>query len=144
MNRFCIILCLLALSFTKVSSQILLTDSIADIKFQDVDTHLNFIETFDCVGGEVVYQGSHDYYVVETAKGFTVCELYYGRLSVGDRLYGELNSYSFKYIFNKSSNSEVKVWIDDFMLSKDSAIKCLGSKGRLNPEDQKAFDSSQQ
>lgn len=143
MIRFCIVLCLLAFSFLPVFSQVILSDSIPDIKFQDVDAHLHFTETLDCVDGEVVYQGSQDYYVIETAKGFTICELYYGSLSVGDLLYGELNSYNFKYIFNKSSNSDVKVWIDDYMLSKDSAIKYLGSKGRLSPEEQKAFNSSQ-
>ena len=85
----------------------------------------NYEETDDCVDGVVVYEGSDDYYIIETRRGLTVCETYSGWLSKGDKVRGELNKYNFKYILNKNRDSEVKIYIEDYMQSEESSIKCL-------------------
>ncbi len=102
----------------------------------------NFEETNDCVDGVVVYEGSGDYYIIETRKGLTICETYSGWLSEGDKVRGELNKYNFKYILNKNSNSEIKIYIEDYMLSEASALKWLGEHDHLKRRDQDYFDSN--
>lgn len=91
----------------------------------------SYKETNNCVEGVVVYEGTRDFYIVETRKGYTVLERYRGRLDEGDKVRGELNRYNFKYLFNRTRNSEVKVYIEDYMLSDKKAIELLGEKGGL-------------
>ena len=104
----------------------------------------NYEETNDCVEGVVVYEGDDDYYIVETRKGYTVLERYSGRLYEGDKVRGELNKYNFKYLINRNNNSEVKVYIDDYMLSDDDALEKLGEDNHLKSDDQSAYDAHQQ
>ena len=102
----------------------------------------NYEETDDCVDGVVVYEGSDDYYIIETRRGLTVCETYPGWLSKGDKVRGELNKYNFKYILNKNRDSEVKIYIEDYMLSEESALKWLGEHDHLKSSDQDYYDSN--
>ena len=101
----------------------------------------NYQETDDCVDGVVVYEGSGDYYIIETRRGLTVCETYSGWLSEGDKVRGELNKYNFKYILNKNRDSEVRIYIEEYMLSEESAIKWLGEHNHLKSRDQDYYDS---
>lgn len=101
----------------------------------------NYEETDDCVDGVVAYEGSGDYYIIETRRGLTVCETYSGCLSEGDKVRGELNKYSFKYILNKNRDSEVKIYIEDYMLSEESAIRWLGEHNHLKSRNQDYYDS---
>lgn len=102
----------------------------------------NYEETDNCVEGVVVYEGDDDYYIVETRKGFTVLERYSGRLDEGDKVRGELNKYNFKYLINRNRSSEVKVYIEDFMLSDDDAVEWLGKNNHLKSDDQRAYDAN--
>jgi len=102
----------------------------------------NYEETDYCVEGVVVYEGNNDYYLVETRKGYTVLERYSGRLYEGDKVRGELNKYNFKYLINRNGNSEVKVYIDDYMLSDDAALEWLGKNKHLKSDDQRAYEAN--
>jgi len=100
----------------------------------------NYEETNDCVEGVVVYEGRDDYYIVETRKGYTVLERYSGRLDEDDKVRGELNRYNFKYLINRNKDSEVKVYIEDYMLSDDKALEWMGENNHLKSRDQEAYD----
>ena len=102
----------------------------------------NYKETDDCVEGVVVYEGNGDYYIVETNRGYTVLERYNGRLDEGDKVRGELNKYNFKYLINRNKDSEVRVYIEDYMLSDKSALEWLGEHNHLKNDDQRAFDAN--
>lgn len=104
----------------------------------------NYEETDNCVEGVVVYEGAGDYYIVETKKGYTVLERYSGRLDEGDKVRGELNKYNFKYLINRNKSSEVKVFIEDYMLSDSRALEWLGEHEKLKDDDQSAFDANNQ
>lgn len=104
----------------------------------------NYEETDNCVEGIVVYEGDDDYYIVETKKGLTVLERYSGRLDEGDKVRGELNKYNFKYLINRNRSSEVKVYIEDYMLSDDDAVEWLGKNNHLKSDDQRAYDANNQ
>ncbi len=105
-------------------------------------SHLsNYEETDDCVEGVVVYEGEGDFYIVEARRGYTVLERYNGRLDEGDKVRGELNRYNFKYLYNRNNDSEVKVYIEDYMLSEDSALEWMGDNDHLKSDDQEAYDS---
>lgn len=97
-------------------------------------------ETSDCVEGVVAYEGDDDFYIVETRKGYTVLEVYSGILYEGDKVRGELNKYGFKYLINRNRDSEVKVHIEDYMLSDSNALEWLGKNDHLNDKDQRVYD----
>ena len=70
-----------------------------------------------------------DWFLAEDASGFVLMEWYGGNdPDKGDSLVGELHSFGMKTIFNLRSDSEVRVWIEDFMLSKESALEGLYEK----------------
>lgn len=100
----------------------------------------NYEENSNCVNGAVVYEGTGDYYVIETQVGYTIAETYIGWLSEGDKVRGELNRYGFKYLIKNRSN-EVRVYIEDFMLSKESSIKWMGEHHKLKSRDQSDYDA---
>ena len=102
----------------------------------------NYEETSDCVEGVVVYEGKSDYYIVETRKGYTLLERYSGRLYEGDKVRGELNKYNYKYLINRNNDSEVKVYIVNYMLSVDRALEWLGEHEKLKSDDQEAYDAN--
>ena len=102
----------------------------------------NYEETDACVEGVVVYEGTGDYYIVETRRGYTILERYSGRLDEGDKVRGELNKYNFKYLINKNKKSEVRVYIEDYMLSDDNALEWLGEHDHLKYDDQRAYDAN--
>lgn len=104
----------------------------------------HYEETSNCVEGVVVYEGDDDYYIVETSLGYTVLEVYSGILYEGDKVRGELNKYNFKYLINRNRKKEVKVYIEDFMLSDDDAIEWLGEHDHLDDDDQEVYDANKQ
>lgn len=93
----------------------------------------------DCEG-IVVYEGRGDYFIVETRRGYTVLEVYNGILYEDQKVKGELNSYNFHYILNVNRDSEVRVYIEDYMLSAERALDWLGSHNKLKYSDQEAYD----
>lgn len=88
-------------------------------------SYYNYEETDDCVDGEVVYEGNDDYYIIETRRGYTICERYSGRLFEGMNVRGELNCYKFRYIINKFNDDEVRIYIEDYALSESEAIEWM-------------------
>ena len=100
----------------------------------------NYEETDDCVEGEVVYEGEGDYFIVETRKGYTVLERRSGRLSEGHKVRGELNKYRFKYLYNRNRESEVRVYIEEYKLSEESALEWMGEHDHLKSRDQEIYD----
>ena len=102
----------------------------------------NYEETDDCVGGEVVYEGNDDFYIIETRRGFTILEVYSGILYEGNKVRGELNRYGFKYLINRNRDSEVRVYIEDYMLSDDEALEWLGDHDHLDDDDQRIYDEN--
>lgn len=74
---------------------------------------------------EVVYRRTGcDYMILENPRGSVVGEWYSGRdPSEGDTLEGDLNHYGFKEAVNNINGSRTKLWIDDYMLSKSSAME---------------------
>ena len=106
--------------------------------------YVNYEENSNCVDGVVVYEGRGDYYIVETNKGFTILETYSGFLSEGDEIRGELNKYNFTYIIKINNDSEIKVYIEDYMLSDERALEWLGEHDRLEDSDQDEYNKSKE
>lgn len=76
------------------------------------------------------YPAGCDYFIVESSLGYSLMQHYYGFDPYeGDTVYGDLNSYSFKDLTTSSGNS-IRVWIDDYMLSKSRALEKYYSKCR--------------
>ena len=75
-------------------------------------------------GVVVFYKSGCSYYIVEDNMGYTLLEWYGGNdPSEGDTLVGDFNTYGMKDIYNLTADAETKVWIEDFMLSKDSVLE---------------------
>ena len=75
-------------------------------------------------GVVVFYKSGCSYYIVEDNMGYTLLEWYGGNdPSEGDTLVGDFNTYGMKDIYNLTVDAETKVWIEDFMLSKDSVLE---------------------
>ena len=79
--------------------------------------------------GIVVYACS-SHYVVETYGGYVLLEWYGGADPVkGEGIFGDLHSYGFKDLVLIERKSETRAWIDDYLLSRDSVLSKLRSKG---------------
>lgn len=87
--------------------------------------------------GEVIWEGNEcDFYIIETSKFFVLVEWYRGSLYEGDKVKGDLHSYNFKYLTNLSrSNSEVKVWIEDYWFSKERCFEWLKEEEKCGFEE---------
>jgi hypothetical protein len=79
------------------------------------------------VEGIVIWEKNGcDYYIIETNKFFVLVEWYKGKLYEGDKVVGQLHSYNFKYLINKSrNNAEVKVYIENYWFTKEECFKWL-------------------
>ena len=72
----------------------------------------------------VFYKSGCSYYIAENTMGYLLLEWFGGNdPTEGDTLVGDLNTFGMKDLYNLNSNSETKVWIDDYMLSKDSVLE---------------------
>lgn len=75
-------------------------------------------------GVVVYYKSGCSYFLVETSMGYALLEWYGGYdPSRGDTVAGDIDSYGMKTIYNLTADRETRVWIDDYMLSKSSAIE---------------------
>lgn len=80
--------------------------------------------TFAAKGLVAYYKSGCDYYIVDASMGYVLLEWYGGNdPSEGDTLVGDFESYGMKTIFNISTDSETQVWVEDYMLSKDSVLE---------------------
>ena len=75
--------------------------------------------------GFVVLRNSRcDYFVVETLLGYDLLEWYGGNDPArGDELVGSFEEYGFHDIYNITAGQELRVWVEDYWLSEDSAIE---------------------
>ena len=79
----------------------------------------------------VYYKSGCDYYIVETNRGYALLEWYGGNdPNEGDAIVGDYESYGMKNIFNISADSETRVWVEDYGLSKDRIIEKYYEKCR--------------
>ena len=80
--------------------------------------------------GVIVYKKSGcDYFIVETNRGFALLEWYGGYdPDTGDVLVGNYESYGFKDIYDATADRELRVYVDDYLLSKDSVIEKYNDK----------------
>lgn len=85
----------------------------------------NFEPSDRDVPGQIVYEGSNDYYIIEDNYGYVIAESYSGWPSEGDQVYGNLNSFGFKWVVNTRAEKEYKFWIEDYGLSRDNAIRWM-------------------
>lgn len=74
----------------------------------------------DCPAGS-------DRMIFETRSGYVLAERYSGIFLEWWRVYGDLHSYGFKNV--KVNNNDARVYVEDYMASKDVAIRwCFGEK----------------
>jgi hypothetical protein len=74
----------------------------------------------DCPAG-------NDKMIFETRSGYVLAEQYSGTFLEGWRVYGSLHSYGFKNV--KVNNNDARIYIEDYMASKDKAIEwCFGDE----------------
>ncbi|HXF49068.1 MAG TPA: hypothetical protein VNL73_06550 [Verrucomicrobiae bacterium] len=75
--------------------------------------------------GEVVYKSSScDYFIVETPSGFALLEWYGGNDPYkGDIIVGDFEEFGFQDIYNITADSELRVWVEDYWLSKEDAVE---------------------
>ncbi len=75
-------------------------------------------------GVVVLYKSGCSYYIVETNMGYAILEWYGGNdPSKGDVLAGDYETYGMKDVYNITADTETKVWVEDFWLSKTRAIE---------------------
>ena len=79
---------------------------------------------FAAEGEVILKKGGCSYFIVETNMGFAILESYGGNdPSEGDILVGDYESYGMKNIYNRTADAELKVWVDNYWLSKSRAIE---------------------
>lgn len=67
--------------------------------------------------GVVVWEGC-DYVIVETRSFFVLIENYYSKdIRKGDIVYGDLHGYGFENIYNKRTDTEQRVYIENYWTS---------------------------
>ena len=86
-------------------------------------------EALGAQGAVVLRVSGCDYYVVETNMGYAILEWFGGNdPSTGDVLVGDYESYGMKDIHNLTVDSESRVWVEDYFLSKNRALEKLQDK----------------
>lgn len=80
--------------------------------------------------GEVVFKKSGcDYFIVETNMGFALLEWFGGNdPDKEDVIIGDFESYGMKDIYNNTAESKLRVWVEDFWLSRANALEKLYDK----------------
>ncbi|HAT68390.1 MAG: hypothetical protein A2481_03255 [Candidatus Yonathbacteria bacterium RIFOXYC2_FULL_47_9] len=92
---------------------------------------ISFLNASSIKGTSLGEFSSCDYYLIEDISGdYSLVEWYGGGLTPdsGDIVVGELHSYGFKDLYNITRDNSTRVWIDDYMLSEDSATEKLIDK----------------
>lgn len=75
--------------------------------------------------GVVVFiKSGCSYYIVETPMGYALLQWFGGSTPFrGDVLVGDYESYGMKEIYNVTRDSETKVWVDQYWMSKDRIVE---------------------
>ena len=78
---------------------------------------------FAARGAVILYKETCNYYVVESAEGYTVLKWTDGpRPQEDDIIVGDFESYGLKYVLSVLSDARMTVWIEDYRLDKSRAI----------------------
>lgn len=95
--------------------------------FTLLQTSFQMTPTTTPIKGEVIWEGKGcDFYIIETSQWYVLVEVYSGTLYEDDIVEGELHSYNFKYLKNKSrGDREVKVWVENYWSSKERCFEWL-------------------
>ena len=93
--------------------------------FSNVFGALYMVRTAFAARGTVVsYPSGCDYFIVETSSGYALLEWFGGNdPSEGDVVVGDYESYGIKDIFNVSRDTEIRVWVEEYWLSKDNVFR---------------------
>jgi hypothetical protein len=72
----------------------------------------------------VVYRPSScDYFILENASGYIVAEwMGSNDPDLGDKITGDFNSFGTRDFYNQTRDTDSRLWIDDYMLSKEEAL----------------------
>lgn len=77
----------------------------------------------------VFRKSSCDYFILENNYGYIIAEWMGGNdPNEGDRITGNFNSFGTKDFYNQSRDSDCRLWVDDYMLSKESAMEKIRNK----------------
>ena len=78
----------------------------------------------------VLYQsGCRSYFIADGPKGYYLLEWYGGYdPSKGDIIVGDISSYGFKDVYYPKQDREGRVYVDDYMLSKDRVLEKYSDK----------------
>jgi hypothetical protein len=67
--------------------------------------------------------------MVETTRGFSILEWYGGHdPDKGDKIVGAYDSYGMKTVYDVTADEEIRVWVEEYDLSKTSALEKLVEK----------------
>lgn len=91
----------------------------------------NFEASDNDVPGMVVYEGSNDYYIGEDNMGCFIFEAYSGWPSEGDHLYGSLNRFGFRWVINPQLETEYKIYIEEYALTREQAIDWMRERNHI-------------
>ena len=70
-----------------------------------------------------------DWFIVETSGGFALVEWFGGTLpSENQQFYGNVHKFGFTELTSKVGSRRMKVWVDDYLLTKQSALEKLAEK----------------
>jgi len=73
-----------------------------------------------------------DYFVAGNTNGFVVLEWYGGIMPEEmDKLVGQINSYGFKNIYNTTKRRNLRVWVEDYLLTAREAVEIINEKCNL-------------
>lgn len=79
--------------------------------------------------GTVVFV-RHNFYVVETDRGYSVMEWYQEKdPEEGDKVSGTLDQPGLQKLYNETAKRELKVWIYDYWLTEEKAHAVLKERG---------------
>ena len=80
--------------------------------------------------GVVVYdRGCSFRFIVDAPLGYALLEWFGGYSpSTGDIITGDFETYGIRDVYDVTARSTVKVWIEDFWLSKDAVLEKLKDK----------------
>jgi len=73
-----------------------------------------------------------DYFAAESPKGLVVLEWYGGHQpSADEKIVGDFDQYGFHDIYVLPAGSQMRVWVEDYLLSRDRAAAILAEKFHL-------------
>jgi hypothetical protein len=70
-----------------------------------------------------------DYFIVQIRSSFSILEWYGGHdPDKDDVLFGEMSTYGMKTIRDQTADESIKVWVEDYGLTKEDALEKLVEK----------------